>query len=135
MSTQPSSSSTGTTSPTRPSPLLRVEAGRNPNDRNLSDLVGELATRSDDFRIRWAGHNVRLHDHGDKRFHHPVVGDLTLSFEELPLPADPGLTITAYTAEPGTASHDALSLLASWAATPDHGAETEPTHDRDLHPR
>jgi MmyB-like transcription regulator ligand binding domain len=97
--------------------LLRVEAGRNPNDRNLSDLVGELATRSDDFRIRWAGHNVRLHDHGDKRFHHPVVGDLTLSFEELPLPADPGLTITAYTAEPETASHDALSLLANWGAT------------------
>ena len=103
--------------------LLRVEAGRNPNDRNLSDLVGELATRSDDFRIRWAGHNVRLHDHGDKRFHHPVVGDLTLSFEELPLPADPGLTITAYTAEPGTASHDALSLLASWAATTDQTTE------------
>jgi len=97
--------------------LLRVEAGRNPNDRNLSDLVGELATRSDEFRIRWAGHNVRLHDHGDKRFHHPAVGDLTLSFEELPLPADPGLTMTAYTAELGTASHDALSLLASWGAT------------------
>jgi transcriptional regulator with XRE-family HTH domain len=103
--------------------LLRVEAGRNPNDRNLSDLVGELATRSDDFRIRWAGHNVRLHDHGDKRVHHPVVGDLTLSFEELPLPADPGLIITAYTAEPGTASHDALSLLASWAATTDQPTE------------
>jgi len=99
--------------------ILRTQAGRDPRDRNLSDLVGELATRSDEFRIRWAGHNVRLHDHGDKRFHHPVVGDLTLSFEELPLPADPGLTITAYTAEPGTASHDALTLLASWAATPD----------------
>ena len=99
--------------------LLRVEAGRNPNDRKLSDLVGELATRSDDFRILWAGHNVRLHDHGDKRFHHPVVGDLTLSFEELPLPADPGLTITAYTAEPETGSHDALTLLVSWTATTD----------------
>jgi MmyB-like transcription regulator ligand binding domain/Helix-turn-helix domain len=99
--------------------ILRVQAGRDPGDRNLSDLVGELATRSDEFRIRWAGHNVRLHDHGNKRFRHPVVGDLTLSFEELPLPADPGLTITAYTAEPGTASHDALSLLASWIATSD----------------
>jgi transcriptional regulator with XRE-family HTH domain len=105
--------------------LLRVEAGRNPGDRNLSDLVGELATRSDDFRIRWAGHNVRLHDHGDKRFHHPLVGDITLSFEELPFPADPGLTITAYTAEPGTASHDALALLASWAATPEQAAEPD----------
>ena len=96
--------------------LLRVEAGRSPGDHDLSDLVGQLATRSDEFRVRWAGHNVRLHDHGDKRFHHPVVGDLTLAFEELPLPADPGLTITAYTAETGTASHDALALLASWSA-------------------
>jgi transcriptional regulator with XRE-family HTH domain len=101
--------------------LLRVEAGRDPGDRNLSDLVGELATRSDEFRTRWAAHNVRLHDHGDKRFHHPVVGDLTLSFEELPLPADTGLTMTAFTAEPDTAAHDAITLLASWAAT------TEPT--------
>ena len=108
--------------------MLRVEAGRDPDDRNLTDLVGELATRSDEFRTRWAAHNVRLHDHGDKRFHHPVVGDLTLTFEELPLPADPGLTITAYTAEPGTASHDALALLASWAAT------TDPTTERNAVP-
>ena len=99
--------------------ILRTEAGRDPADRNLTDLIGELATRSDEFRTRWAAHNVRLHDHGTKRFHHPVVGDLALTFEELPLPADPGLTMTAYTAEPGSASHDALALLASWAATPD----------------
>jgi transcriptional regulator with XRE-family HTH domain len=105
--------------------ILRLEAGRNPGDRNLSDLVGELSTRSDQFRVRWAGHNVRLHDFGNKRFHHPIVGDLTLSFEELPLPADPGLVITAYTAEPGTPSQDALALLASWAATPDKQADSE----------
>ena len=109
--------------------ILRTEAGRDPADRNLTDLIGELATRSDEFRTRWAAHDVRLHDHGTKRFHHPVVGDLALTFEELPLPADPGLTMTAYTAEPGTASHDALALLASWAATPD----PEPAHERDLH--
>jgi MmyB-like transcription regulator ligand binding domain len=113
--------------------LLRVEAGRDPGDRKLSDLVGELATRSDEFRVRWAGHNVRLHDHGDKRFHHPVVGDLTLSFEALPLAADPGLTITAYTAEPGTASHDALALLTSWAATPDQPDDAVPASTRDAH--
>jgi MmyB-like transcription regulator ligand binding domain len=98
--------------------ILRTEAGRDPTERSLTDLIGELATRSDQFRSRWAAHNVRLHDHGTKRFRHPVVGDLTLTFEELPLPADPGLTMTAYTAEPGTAPHDALALLASWAATP-----------------
>ena len=101
--------------------ILRTEAGRDPADRNLTDLVGELATRSDEFRTRWAAHNVRLHDHGTKRFRHPVVGELALTFEELPLPADPGLTMTAYTAEPGSASHDTLALLASWTATPDHG--------------
>ena len=110
--------------------ILRTEAGRDPADRNLTDLVGELATRSDEFRTRWAAHNVRLHDHGTKRFHHPVVGDLALTFEELPLPADPGLTMTAYTAEPGTTSHDALVCLASWAATPDPEPASERNHRR-----
>ena len=115
--------------------LLRVEAGRDPGDRNLSDLVGELATRSDEFRTRWAAHNVRLHDHGQKRFHHPIVGDLTLTFEELPLPADTGLTITAYTAEPGSPAHDALTLLASWAATLDQTDNAETGHTTDVpHP-
>ena len=111
--------------------ILRTEAGRDPGDRNLTDLVGELATRSDEFRTRWAAHNVRLHDHGTKRFRHPVVGELALTFEELPLPADPGLTMTAYTAEPGSASHDALALLASWTATPHDGPSPDrpPTTD------
>jgi hypothetical protein len=97
--------------------ILRAQAARDPGDPSLSDLVGELVNSSDEFRSRWSAHNVRLHDNGIKRFHHPVVGELSLSFEELPLPADRGLTITAYTAEPGTPSHDALALLASWAAT------------------
>lgn len=101
--------------------LLRTEAGRDPYDRALIDLVGELATRSDDFRIRWAAHNVRLHHTGVKHFQHPVVGRLDLAFEAMPLPADPGLTMTAYSAQPGTPAHDALRLLASWAAT---GADT-----------
>jgi MmyB-like transcription regulator ligand binding domain len=115
--------------------LLRVAAGRDPGDRNLSDLVGELATRSDEFRTRWAAHNVRLHDHGQKRFHHPIVGDLTLTFEELPLPADTGLTITAYTAEPGSPAHDGLALLASWAATLDQTGHAETGHITDApHP-
>jgi transcriptional regulator with XRE-family HTH domain len=105
--------------------LLRIQAGRDPDDRNLSELVGDLATRSDEFRTRWAAHNVRLHDHGDKRFRHPVVGDLILSFEELPLPADTGLTMTTYTAEAGSPSHDGLALLASWAATLDRADPAE----------
>jgi transcriptional regulator with XRE-family HTH domain len=97
--------------------LLRTEAGRDPYDKALSDLVGELATRSDQFRTRWAAHDVRLHHTGVKSFHHPVVGRLDLAFEALPLPADPGLTLTAYSAEAGTPAADALRLLASWAAT------------------
>jgi transcriptional regulator with XRE-family HTH domain len=97
--------------------LLRTEAGRDPHDRNLSDLVGELSTRSEDFRVRWAAHNVRSHQTGAKRFHHPVVGDLSLTFEMLELTADPGLNLLAYSAEPDSTSQDALKLLGSWAAT------------------
>jgi transcriptional regulator with XRE-family HTH domain len=98
---------------------LRSEAGRHPHDRGLSDLVGELSTRSGEFRTRWAAHNVRFHRTGTKRLHHPIVGDLSLSYEPMELPADAGLTMTAYTAEPGSASQDALDILASWIATRD----------------
>jgi transcriptional regulator with XRE-family HTH domain len=97
--------------------LLRTEAGRDPYNKGLTDLVGELATRSDAFRSRWAAHNVRLHRTGTKHFHHPVVGPLDLAFDAMELPADPGLTLTAYTAEPGTPAADTLALLASWSAT------------------
>jgi len=99
---------------------LRSEAGRNPHDRGLSDLVGELSTRSAEFRTRWAAHNVRFHRTGIKRLHHPVVGDLTLSYETMELQADSGLNLTVFTAEPGSASQDALNILASWTATPEH---------------
>lgn len=97
--------------------MLRAEAGRDPHDRALSDLVGELSTRSEDFRVRWAAHNVRAHQTGAKRFHHPVVGDLSLTFEMLELTADSGMQILALSAEPGSTSQDALDLLGSWAAT------------------
>jgi transcriptional regulator with XRE-family HTH domain len=96
---------------------LRGEAGRNPYDRALSDLVGELSTRSEEFRVRWASHDVRFHRSGTKRLHHPLVGDLVLAFESLELPADPGLTVVTYSAEPGTASEEALRELARWSST------------------
>jgi hypothetical protein len=98
---------------------LRSEAGRNPYDRDLSDLVGELSTRSDDFRTWWAAHNVRYHQTGTKRLHHPIVGDLELSYEVMELSADTGLTISVYSAEPGSATQHGLDLLGSWTATPD----------------
>jgi transcriptional regulator with XRE-family HTH domain len=108
--------------------LLRTEAGRDPHNRDLTDLIGELATRSDEFRVRWAAHNVRLHHSGTKCFHHPVVGALDLAFEAMDLPAEPGLTLTAYTAEPGAPSADALRLLASWAATAELERSENPDH-------
>jgi transcriptional regulator with XRE-family HTH domain len=97
--------------------LLRTEAGRDPFNQSLTGLVGELSTRSEEFRALWAAHDVRLHRSGVKRFRHPAVGLLDLMFEAMALEADEGLTLTAYTAEPGTPSHDGLRLLASWAAT------------------
>ena len=97
---------------------LRSEAGRNPYDKNFSDLVGELSTRSAEFRTWWAAHNVRYHQTGVKRLHHPVVGDLELSYEVMDLPADAGLNVSVYSAEPGSRSQEALDLLASWTATP-----------------
>ena len=111
--------------------ILRGEAGRNPYDRRLSDLVGELSTRSEEFRGRWAAHNVRLHRTGPKQLHHPVAGDLELTYEALELPADPGLRMITYTAEPGSASQEALDFLASWAATRDRRRRPRPPTKRD----
>ena len=98
--------------------MLRTLAGENPYDQGLAGLVGELSTRSELFAQLWARHDVRLHRTGVKKFHHPVVGDLTLAYEALELAADSGLRLNAYVAEPGTASAQAFSLLASWATTP-----------------
>jgi len=108
--------------------ILRTEAGRDPYNRALTDLVGELATRSDAFRTRWAAHDVRLHHTGAKRFRHPLVGDLSVAFNAMELPADPGLTLTVYTAEPGSSSEEKLTLLASWAATADQAPPDTAAH-------
>jgi transcriptional regulator with XRE-family HTH domain len=99
--------------------LLRAEAGRHPNDTQLRELVGELSTVSEEFRTRWAAHNVRIHHNGAKSFHHPVVGPVELGYHTFDLPTEDtsGLRMTIYTAEPGTPSEDALRMLASWAAT------------------
>ncbi|MGW1888140.1 helix-turn-helix domain-containing protein [Streptomyces sp. NPDC001970] len=99
--------------------MLRAEAGRDAYDRRLTDLIGELSTRSEEFRRRWAAHNVRIHTSGLKRLHHPVVGDLDLPFETFPLGADASQFLLTYTPEPASRSQDALNLLASWAATND----------------
>ena len=107
---------------------LRTEAGRNPYDKALTDLIGELSTRSDFFRTRWAAHNVRFHNAGVKVFHHPVVGELRLTYESLELTDGTGLMMSVYSAEPGTPSQEKMALLASWAATVEREqADSHPT--------
>lgn len=103
--------------------MLRSEAGRNPQDRQLIELIGELSTRSPDFRARWAAHNVRFHRTGCKKLHHPAIGQLDLNFEAMEFPSHPGLTMIVYTAPVGTPSADGLKLLASWAATAEAAGE------------
>ena len=90
-----------------------LSAAPGPRDRQIG-----CGRQSEAFRTRWAAHDVRFHNAGVKHFHHPVVGELSLSFNRLDLPADHGLTIFTYAAEPGSRSEEALKLLGSWAATP-----------------
>ena len=103
--------------------MLRLEAGRNPYDKKLVELIGELSTRSEDFRTRWAAHNVRFHRTGHKKLHHPVVGDLDLNFEAMELSSQPGLTLLVYTAPQHSTTADSLKVLASWAATAEQTGE------------
>lgn len=98
--------------------ILRLDAGRHPDDPLLTELVGELAVKSDEFRRWWADHNVRERTHGIKRYHHPLVGDLTINYESVAVLGDPDQTLCLYTAEPGSPSENALRLLANWTGTP-----------------
>jgi transcriptional regulator with XRE-family HTH domain len=108
---------------------LRAEAGRDPHNQALTNLVGELSVRSQQFRVRWAAHDVDYYRSGVQPFHHPLVGDLTLDYDVLELPADPGLSIVAYTAEAGSPARHALDLLAAWTSTPDRAPAVTPDHD------
>jgi transcriptional regulator with XRE-family HTH domain len=105
--------------------MLRLEAGRNPHDKGLIQLVGELSTQSELFRQRWASRDVMYHRSGVKRLHHPVVGDLDLNFESMELPSEPGLVMNVYTAPAGSPTAERLKLLASWTATQDAAAAAD----------
>ena len=106
---------------------MRTAAGQQPHDKALTDLIGELVTRSDAFRTRWSAHNVRFHRSGTKRVRHPDVGDLELTFEGLELPDHPGWTVYAYTTAAGSSSEERVQILGSLAAT-----RTEETTAADL---
>jgi MmyB-like transcription regulator ligand binding domain len=97
--------------------ILRTEPGRDPYDKGLHDLVGELSTRSEDFRRRWSTHNVCYHGAGTKQLRHHVVGKLTLACESMDMISEPGLTLTLYAPEPGSSTEHVLTLLASWAVS------------------
>lgn len=115
--------------------MLRQEAGRNPCDKALTELVGELSTRSEDFRQRWAAHNVRFHRTGTKKLHHPLVGGLDLNYEAMEFPSDPGLTMLVYTAPAGSPSSDALQLLGSWTSAPAQSGPGAAAQDPSIHQR
>jgi transcriptional regulator with XRE-family HTH domain len=111
--------------------MLHVAAAKDPFDGDLSQLIGELATQSEDFRVRWASRDVHEHRAGVKRLHHELVGDIDLVYETLALFGDPGLTLFVYVAEPGSPSADALRLLAAWSTpmeTPDHRHRVDKPH-------
>lgn len=103
--------------------ILRTHAGRHPEDQELVALIGLLSMRSEQFATLWAGHDVRIHYTGRKHFHHPVVGDLQMTYQELDLFAEHGLSMLVYTPQPGTGTEDALRLLASWTAPEAPAAE------------
>ncbi|QYN39015.1 helix-turn-helix transcriptional regulator [Pseudonocardia sp. DSM 110487] len=105
--------------------VLRASAGRDPHNKTLHDLVGELSTRSDEFRRLWSAHDVRVYGTGIKRFRHHIVGDLTLAYETMDMVSEPGLSMTIYAAEPGSATEHALALLGSWAAGDDIDATAQ----------
>ncbi|AWG64745.1 XRE family transcriptional regulator [Mycobacteroides abscessus] len=109
--------------------ILRTEAGRDPHDKAMHDLVGELSTCSEQFRRRWSSHDVRLHGAGTKHFHHTAVGNLELAYESVDMISEPGLTLTIYVAEPASPTAHALDLLASWAATDAEYDSTVPQQD------
>jgi hypothetical protein len=113
--------------------ILRTEAGRDPYDKDLQDLIGELSTRSEEFRTKWGDHSVHRHATGVKHFHHPIVGTLDLLFEASGLMADQGWNLLIYTAEPGTPTADALRLLASWAASHEQENASAPTKSTTSH--
>ncbi|MDT0546835.1 MULTISPECIES: helix-turn-helix transcriptional regulator [Streptomyces] len=102
---------------------LRLQAGRNADDPVLTELVGELTIKSPEFRTWWADHNVREKTHGVKVYHHPLVGEMTLSYENVAFPGDADQALCIYTVEPGSPSEEALRLLANWTApSPDRPA-------------
>ncbi|MGW1208079.1 helix-turn-helix domain-containing protein [Streptomyces sp. NPDC002499] len=106
-------------------------ANPSPDDQRLRHLVGELSVRSHDFARMWARHEVRAKTASAKRFHHPLVGELTLNFETFSVHSAPGQHLVVYRAEPGSPAEQSLALLGSYTLTefPDAHYEGHIPHD------
>lgn len=94
--------------------MLRLDAGRHPDDPALSALVGDLSIRSEEFRRYWSDNKVHRRTTGTKDYHHPLVGDLTITYQALTPADDPDQTLFIYDTEPGSPSETSLHLLAQW---------------------
>ncbi|WP_316528369.1 helix-turn-helix transcriptional regulator [Kitasatospora brasiliensis] len=116
--------------------MLRLDAGRHPQDRQLTALIGELSVHSPQFPRWWSDHQVQERSHGIKRYRHPLVGDITFRYECLSPPDDPDQTLCIYTAGPEPSDRENLALLGSWTerdTTPTAGPS--PATERGSTPR
>jgi hypothetical protein len=106
--------------------ILRLEAGHYPNDRQLADLVGELTVKSPEFTAWWADHRVLRRTHGEKHYHHPLVGDLHFQYQSFLAPGDTDQSLCVYNVEPGSATAQAMEVLGSWTAPqPEDDAQSD----------
>ncbi|MFD8762779.1 helix-turn-helix transcriptional regulator [Streptomyces mirabilis] len=115
--------------------MLHLYTSHHPHDSRLAQLVGDLSRNDPDFRRWWADHDVFRPQHGTKRYHHPLVGELTLGYEAFTPIGDPDQTLGIYTVKPGSPSEDALRMLASWnidtaSITPRHPPRANPARLR-----
>jgi hypothetical protein len=93
--------------------LLHRDARRHHDDPELGELIGDLSIRSSEFAARWADARQRTTDVA--AYHHPLVGDLTLTCQTWQAAGDPDQLLVVQTAEPGSPSEAALTLLAQLA--------------------
>jgi transcriptional regulator with XRE-family HTH domain len=93
---------------------FRKSVGDDTDNPRFVELVGELALSSERFRTLWARHDVRSLEGGSTTVNHPVVGELHLHRDKLPVD---GLLLVLYYADQGSQSDEKLRLLASLAQT------------------